>query len=244
VPLGTLPSDVAGSKLQVMTRTTVPMGCSTVSVALVNATSSIDTVQFAFGQSGAPAIVAGADVVLTPNGVVPFLISDFGMTCVPVRVMGAGFCPGAAFPPKFVQVEMTFPVALSETNTSSFPSPERAPDALRNRPPSLNEGLACAPPLRWTLDASATEAVNATASRAAKRIHALFTSYPPVEELLTLKNVVTGALHVVRPRDIHSVTAAIEAAANPRRGSAGEHRLPRRSAKSVFYEQRACTVKT
>jgi hypothetical protein len=99
VPLGTAPSEVAGPNVHVTTSTTVPNGCSTVNVALVKATSSMDSVQFEFGQSGAPAIVAGADVVRTLNGVVPFLSSDSGITCVPVSVIGAGFCPGAAFPP-------------------------------------------------------------------------------------------------------------------------------------------------
>jgi len=65
--------------VQCTVRTTVPMGCSTVSVALVNARESIDSVQVLFGQSGAPAIVAGADVVLTLNGSVPFLISFAGI---------------------------------------------------------------------------------------------------------------------------------------------------------------------
>jgi hypothetical protein len=131
LPLGTDPSEVGGSKVQDTVRTTVPTGCSTTSVALVNATSSIDSVQFEFGQSGAPAMVAGADVVRTPNGVVPFLISEAGIFSVPVNVIGAGFCPGAALVPLFVHVEVTLPVAVNVITTSALPRPDSAPEALR-----------------------------------------------------------------------------------------------------------------
>src|SRR5205807_2273026 len=88
------PSVVGEPKAQLTVSTTVPGGCSTVIVALVNATSVMSSVQLAFGQSGAPGIgVTGASVV-TEKGVLPFLISLAGIACVPVNVTGAGFWPG------------------------------------------------------------------------------------------------------------------------------------------------------
>ena len=157
-------------KVHETVRTSVPSGCSTFSVALVKATSSIDSVQFVFGQSGAPAMVAGADVVRTSNGVVPFLISDAGIFSVPVKVIGAGFCPGAAFVPLFVQVEVTLPVAVNVITTSALPRPDSAPEARRYKPPSKNDGFAFAPPFRWTLDAETAEMVSANVATRAKRI--------------------------------------------------------------------------
>jgi hypothetical protein len=79
--------------------TTVPAGCSTVMVAEVKARSSIVSVQFGFGQSGAPGMVASGGSVWTLNGVLPFLSSSAGIASEPVTVIGAGFCPGAALPP-------------------------------------------------------------------------------------------------------------------------------------------------
>jgi hypothetical protein len=74
-----------------MVKTTVPAGCSTVMVAEVNARSSIDSLQFGFGQPGAPGMgVVGATVV-TANGVFPFLISLAGIATLPKTVVGAGF---------------------------------------------------------------------------------------------------------------------------------------------------------
>lgn len=91
----TAPSDVAAVKVHETVNTTTPAGCSTVIVAEVNARSSMLSVQFGFGQPGAPGIgVVGATVV-TENDVFPFLISLAGIATLPVTVVGAGFWPGA-----------------------------------------------------------------------------------------------------------------------------------------------------
>ena len=84
-PAGTAPFVVAELNVHATVRTRVPAGWSTVMVALVNAMSVMSSVQFGFGQSGAPAIgVAGAFVV-TLNGVLPFLSSLAGMDSLPVN---------------------------------------------------------------------------------------------------------------------------------------------------------------
>jgi hypothetical protein len=138
--LDTAPSEVAGLNVQVTVYTTVPGGCSTVIVALVNATSVIVSVQFGFGQPGAPAIGDTGPSVVTLNVVLPFLISLAGMDWLPVRVTSAGFCPGASLPPWFVQVAVTDPVAVKVTSTSPFPNPASSPAAVRVRPLSVKAG--------------------------------------------------------------------------------------------------------
>ena len=92
--LGTAPLDVGALNLHEIVKTTVPP-CSTVIVAEVNARSSMLWVQFGFGQPGAPGMGVVGAVVVTENGVVPFLISDAGIATLPVTVIGAGFWPGA-----------------------------------------------------------------------------------------------------------------------------------------------------
>lgn len=95
----TAPSAVGALKVHETVNTTTPAGCSTVIVADVNARSSMLSVQFGFGQPGAPAMgVVGATVV-TENVVFPFLISLAGIATLPVTVSGAGFWPGALLPP-------------------------------------------------------------------------------------------------------------------------------------------------
>ena len=93
--LGTAPFDVGALKVHEIVRTTVPGGCSTVIVAEVNARSSMLSVQFGFGQPGAPGTGVVGAVVVTENDVLPFLISDAGIATLPVTVIGAGFWPGA-----------------------------------------------------------------------------------------------------------------------------------------------------
>ena len=88
---GTAPLLVGKAKEQVTVSTSVPCGCSTVITADVKAKSVMSSVQFGLGQSGAPAIGVTGGVVVTPNGVVPFLIADAGMAWLPVTVIGAGF---------------------------------------------------------------------------------------------------------------------------------------------------------
>jgi hypothetical protein len=205
VPPGTGPFEVGGLNLQLTVRTTVPGGCSTVSVALVNARLSIDSVQFEFAQSGAPAIVAGAEVVLTLNGVVPFLISVFGISWVPVNVIGAGFWPGEAFPPLFVHVDVTFPVAVSVILTSAFPSPDSSPEALRNRPPSVNDGFAFGPPLRWTLDATATDAVIPIAATTARTTSDVLR----IPDLLSFWRYTKWHTHMARERHADALESGV-----------------------------------
>ena len=99
VPPGTLPLLVCGSKVQLTVSTVLPTGCSIVRVALVKARSSIVSVQFEFGQSGAPEISGLGAWVVTLKGVVPFLISLPGIAWLPVTLSGAGFWPGDGLPP-------------------------------------------------------------------------------------------------------------------------------------------------
>ena len=93
--LGTAPLEVGALKVHEIVKTTVPAGCSTVIVAEVNANSLMLSVQFGFGQPGAPGMGVVGAVVTTENVVVPFLISEAGIATLPVTVVGAGFCPGA-----------------------------------------------------------------------------------------------------------------------------------------------------
>jgi hypothetical protein len=80
-------------------------GWYTVSVALVNATSVMSSVQLEFGQSGAPGTGLGGPPVMTLNPTLPFLIEDPGIAWAPVKVTEAGFCPGGLVAPAgFVQV--------------------------------------------------------------------------------------------------------------------------------------------
>jgi hypothetical protein len=69
----------------VLVKTTVPGGCSTVSVTLENPVASPTfTVQFPFGQPASAAVGVGSVIVAsTRNGVVPFLISFAGMDTEP-----------------------------------------------------------------------------------------------------------------------------------------------------------------
>src|SRR2546426_4878036 len=74
--LSTGPFEVG--ELNVQLTVSVPkLGCETVTVALVNATSVMSSIQFGFGHSGAPATgVSGPAVTSTwliPNVVLPFL---------------------------------------------------------------------------------------------------------------------------------------------------------------------------
>ncbi len=95
--------------VQLTVRTSVPAGCSTVIVALVNARSVMSSLQFGFGQSGASGIGVVGSFVMTPNGVFPFLISPAGIASLPDTVIGAGFWPRAWFRPLFVHVAVTSP---------------------------------------------------------------------------------------------------------------------------------------
>ena len=70
---------VAGLNAQLTVSTRAPGGCSTVIVALVNERSVMSSVQLEFGQPGAPAIGVTGGLVVTLNGVFPFLISDAGI---------------------------------------------------------------------------------------------------------------------------------------------------------------------
>ena len=89
--------EVDGLKVQVTVSTVVPTGCSTAITALVNDTSVIVSVQLEFGHPGAPGIGDTGGLVVTLNGTLPFLIADAGMPTDPVKVTGAGFCPGGLF---------------------------------------------------------------------------------------------------------------------------------------------------
>lgn len=103
--------------------TTVGGGCWTVIVADVNARSVISSVQLGFGQSGEPGIGVTGAFVVTANPTFPFLISLAGIAWLPDTVIGAGFWPGASFPPWFVQVEVTLACAVRLMTTSPFARP-------------------------------------------------------------------------------------------------------------------------
>ena len=88
--VGTGPLDVAGLKVTFTVITVAPCWESVI-VADVNATSVMFSVQFAFGQSGAPGIgVTGAAVVVVIV-TFPFLMSLAGIEVDPVKVTSAGF---------------------------------------------------------------------------------------------------------------------------------------------------------
>src|SRR5437762_12690276 len=118
LPLGTAPFVVGELNVQLTVKTTVPGGCSTVIVALVNATSVIVSVHCVFGQPGAPGTGETGAPVITLIATFPFLISDAGIDCVPVNVTSAGFWPGGWFlPDGLVQVAVGLPFAVSVTRT-------------------------------------------------------------------------------------------------------------------------------
>lgn len=97
-PGGTAPLPVGSVKVHETVSTNWPAWYMLI-VADVKARSSIDSVQLVLGQSGAPGMSVGGAVVVTLNGVQPFLISLAGIACDPDTVIGAGFCPGALLPP-------------------------------------------------------------------------------------------------------------------------------------------------
>jgi hypothetical protein len=117
--------------------------CCTVIVALVKARSVIVSVQFGFGQPGAPAIgLFGGGWVVTVKVTLPFLTSDAGIACEPETETGAGFCPGGCeFPDGLVQMALALAVAARFTRTSPAPSPANAPAAVSVRPLSVKDGL-------------------------------------------------------------------------------------------------------
>jgi hypothetical protein len=86
---GTAPLFVGDENVQVALTVVVP--CWTVIVALVNATSVIDSVQLEPGHPGAPGIGDTGASVVTEKAALPFLIALDGMLCSPVSVTGAGF---------------------------------------------------------------------------------------------------------------------------------------------------------
>ena len=59
------------------------------------ATSVMSSVQFVeLGHPGAPGIGVTGPAVLTLKLTLPFLTDPAGISCAPVRVTTAGFCPG------------------------------------------------------------------------------------------------------------------------------------------------------
>ena len=95
----TAPFEVGALNVQETVNTSVPAGCSTVIVAEVKAKSVMSSVQLGLGQPGAPGIGVTGPSVVTENATLPFLISDAGIDWLPLTVTGAGFWPGAWFPP-------------------------------------------------------------------------------------------------------------------------------------------------
>ena len=91
---GTAPLLVDGLNVQLTVKTVFP-SCWNVTVASVKDRSVMSSVQFELGHPGAPVMGVVGPSVSTENGVVPFLISDSGITATPATVTGAGFCPGA-----------------------------------------------------------------------------------------------------------------------------------------------------
>jgi len=163
---GTVPFAVGLLNVQVAVSTVVPGGCSTVMVTDVKATSVMVSVQLEPGQPGAPGIGLTGGLVVTANGVLPFLISLAGMLVEPVSVTAAGFWPGGLLTPDgLVQVAVGFPVALILTSTSPFPRPASAPDILRVSPLSVKVWL----PLRCTELAAAGRTPTSSASTAVPR---------------------------------------------------------------------------
>ncbi len=86
-----MPFEVEGLNVQVMVSTTVGGGCCTVMTALVKDMSVMTSVHDALGQPGAPGIGVTGELVVTLNGVLPFLISLAGIDTLPVTVTSAGF---------------------------------------------------------------------------------------------------------------------------------------------------------
>jgi hypothetical protein len=91
---GTDPSLVDGVNVHSTLSTSVPGGCWTMIVADVNARSTMPSVQWGLGQSGASAIGVVGSTVVTEKSTLPFLISDAGIATASVTVSGGGFCPG------------------------------------------------------------------------------------------------------------------------------------------------------
>lgn len=129
---GTVPLDVAGLKVTCTVSTSSPgsnvplpfASWKSWIVADVNATSVMVSVQFGFGQPGAPGIGDVGAFVVVVIVTFPFLMSPAGIAVDPVKVTGAGFWPGGWFAPAgFVHVAVTFPVALSVCRVLKFPRP-------------------------------------------------------------------------------------------------------------------------
>lgn len=140
-------------------------------VARVNAISTIVSVQFVFGQFGAPAMGEGGGFDVTINAALPLLIALAfalaGIATLPVTVTGAGFCPGAELLPLLVQTAIGFAVAERFTSTSPNPSPASVPAAVRVRPLSVKTGAAFGPPFTWTLFANSVKTANPRLSQPA-----------------------------------------------------------------------------
>ena len=102
--------------MQLSVSATVPVGCSTVMTADVNARSVMTSVQPLLGQSGAPGMGLTGGLVVRLNDALPFLIAPAGIDWgVADTATGAGFCPGAWCCPWLVQVATGFAVALMST---------------------------------------------------------------------------------------------------------------------------------
>src|SRR5688572_29694429 len=141
------PLVVGPLNVQLTVRTIAPP-CSTVIVALVNDRSVMSSLQFGFGQSGAPGTGVTGDSVVTLNETLPFLISSAGIDWLPDTETGAGFCPRAWVPPWFVHVAVALAVAERVMSTSSLPRPASDAAALRRSPWSRKAGSELDPPLR------------------------------------------------------------------------------------------------
>jgi len=146
---------------------TVTPFCCTVKVADVNAMSVIVADQLLFGQPACCGVGCAGGFVVTLNETLPFLIWLEGIAVLPVTLTEAGFCPGAVFPPWFVQSAVGLAVALSVATRSPFPSPVSETFSVSVRPLSLNVGLPC---LKCTFAASALVTDRAETSTAAARI--------------------------------------------------------------------------
>ena len=77
--------------MQFTVSTVVPTGCSTTMVALVNPRWVMFSLEFGFGQSGAPGIGESGSFVSTSKATFPFWIAPSGIASLPVTVIGAGF---------------------------------------------------------------------------------------------------------------------------------------------------------
>src|SRR5262249_25595097 len=135
----------------------------------VNAISVMASVQLEFGQSGAPGMGEVGGLVVTLNCALPFLIALAGIPTLPVTVTGAGFRPGAWFPPLFEQTAGGLAVAARLTCTSPNPSPASSLAEVRVRPLSVKAGTAWAPPFKWTLLANAVPMASTPRVSAANR---------------------------------------------------------------------------